>query len=292
MKKIVVGLFGVCCVLSLTAQAQTYSIRGKIGTYNEPTEIMLQYMSIEGPVFQSSKLVDGQFFFTGEQSYPTEAHLLLFPNEEGAEVQAVAFILYAENLVIISQDILSNAHIEGSVINDPAKPLTESLTSVVRDTINLPEQPHKKELEAKIRGLKNTSLGAVAPDFELKDANGKPVRLSDFRGKYLLLDFWASWCGPCRRENPNLVSLYHKHKAQNFDILGVSLDEKTQPWQRAIQTDRLAWSQVIDGQSFDTSVALKYDVSVIPQNFLIDPQGVIIAKNLRGSALAEKISEL
>ncbi|MDR0413356.1 MAG: AhpC/TSA family protein [Dysgonamonadaceae bacterium] len=146
----------------------------------------------------------------------------------------------------------------------------------------------------KIKVHKTTSVGAVAPDFTLDDPEGKPVRLSDFRGKYLLLDFWASWCGPCRRENPNVVRVYNAYKNKNFEILGVSLDgeDQKQAWLQAIKNDRLTWPQVSDLRGWKNSVAVQYNISTIPQNLLLDPNGVIIAKNLRGQALPAKLAEL
>lgn len=144
-----------------------------------------------------------------------------------------------------------------------------------------------KELAARIAKVKKTQEGMIAPDFTQLDVNGKPVKLSDFRGKYVLLDFWASWCGPCRRENPNVVKAYNDFKAKGFEVLGVSLDkpEDRDKWLAAIQKDGLSWTQVSDLKVWDNEAAKLYDVNAIPMNFLIDPDGKIIAKYLRGEAL-------
>lgn len=160
--------------------------------------------------------------------------------------------------------------------------------------------PSLKETEAgnlvgkSIAALQVTAIGSVAPDFEQPDANGKPVKLSSFRGKYVLIDFWASWCGPCRQENPNVVKAYNQYKAKNFTILGVSLDrpEGKANWQAAIKSDGLIWTQVSDLKFWNNAVAQLYAVSSIPQNYLIDPQGKIIAKNLRGQDLENKLAEI
>ncbi|PTR00949.1 peroxiredoxin [Mucilaginibacter yixingensis] len=135
-------------------------------------------------------------------------------------------------------------------------------------------------------------IGMPAPDFTQNDINGAPVKLSSFKGKYVLVDFWASWCGPCRQENPNVVRAYNKYKTKNFTILGVSLDRDKTAWQNAIKNDGLAWTQVSDLQYWNNAVAAQYQVTSIPQNFLIDPQGKVIAKNLRGEELDAKLAEL
>jgi len=142
--------------------------------------------------------------------------------------------------------------------------------------------------------ISRTAIGAVAPDFTQNDPDGKPVKLSDFRGKYVLIDFWASWCSPCRQENPNLVKAYAQFKNKNFEILGVSLDNPNAEtaWLNAIERDRMTWTQVSDLQGWKNQAALLYGVEGIPQNFLIDPKGVIIAKNLRGEELIRTLSSL
>ncbi|OCX50341.1 hypothetical protein BEL04_21375 [Mucilaginibacter sp. PPCGB 2223] len=141
---------------------------------------------------------------------------------------------------------------------------------------------------------KTTAIGSIAPEFTQADTSGKPVSLSSFRGKYVLIDFWASWCGPCRQENPNVVKVYNQYKAKNFTILGVSLDREDgkAAWLKAIKDDGLTWTQVSDLKFWANQVGVLYKVSQIPQNYLIDPTGKIIAKNLRGVQLEEKLAEV
>jgi peroxiredoxin len=136
------------------------------------------------------------------------------------------------------------------------------------------------------------ALGTDAIDFTQNDTAGNPVSLSAFKGKYVLVDFWASWCGPCRKENPNVVNAYEKFKDKNFTVLGVSLDQEKEPWIKAIEKDKLTWTQVSDLQYWSNAAAQLYRVQSIPQNFLIDPTGKIIAKDLRGEALTAKLCEL
>ncbi len=136
---------------------------------------------------------------------------------------------------------------------------------------------------------KTTEIGAIAPDFTLESVNGDAVTLSSLKGKYLLVDFWASWCKPCRQENPNVVKAYSEYASKGFEVLSVSLDRDSAAWKKAITEDGLTWTQVIDGTG---DVATTYGVKGIPFTLLLDKEGKIVAKNLRGPALEEKLKEL
>lgn len=148
-----------------------------------------------------------------------------------------------------------------------------------------------KDLEKYIADAGIGAIGSQAIEFTQNDVNDKPVSLSSFKGKYVLLDFWASWCRPCRMENPNVVKAYNKFKDKNFTVLSVSLDQQKSPWLNAIEKDGLSWTHVSDLQFWNNAVASLYRVQSIPQNYLIDPNGKIVAKDLRGEDLEKKLCE-
>lgn len=136
------------------------------------------------------------------------------------------------------------------------------------------------------------AIGTPAIEFSQNDTSGVSVSLSSFKGKYVLVDFWASWCKPCRQENPNVVRAFEKFKSKNFTVLGVSLDRSKTDWLNAIATDGLQWTQVSDLKYWNNEAAAKYRIQSIPQNILVDPNGIIVGKNLRGEELEMKLCEL
>lgn len=179
-------------------------------------------------------------------------------------------------------ELLSPANLHEFII-----PSYQNLSSSVRNTLL------GKQVAERIEHFEKLAYGALAPEITLPDTLGNAITLSSLRGKYVLVDFWASWCVPCRQENPFLVALYNKYQAKNFTILGVSLDESKTAWLQAIETDRLQqWTQVSDLLGLHSPVVTTYGLQAIPQNYLLDPEGRIIAHNLRGEDLEAKISEL
>lgn len=149
-----------------------------------------------------------------------------------------------------------------------------------------------KLAQQKLMQINGTAIGKKIMEFTQNNPDGKPVNIRDFEGKYVLIDFWASWCGPCRMENPYVVAAYNKYKDKGFTILGVSLDQNKTAWLKAVEKDNLTWTHVSDLKGWSNEVAQAFGINSIPQNILIDKQGIIIAKNLRGNALEEKLKEI
>lgn len=249
------------------------------------------------------------------------------------DVEYARFFMDTANILIIADDSIHHARITGGPLNRDAailkaalavdEPATAypnfiqshpdsyiSLEALVMMSGDYPDpaiaEPYFNMLSAHVRSsevavayakrlaeLKVVSIGRIAPDFTMPDTVGKKVALRDFRGKYVLLDFWASWCQPCRAESPYLVEAYEKYSSKNFTILGVSLDQLSgkKEWLKAIRKDGLTWTHVSDLKEANAAVKL-YAVQGIPQNFLIGPDGKIIAKNLRGKALLETLEKV
>ena len=167
-------------------------------------------------------------------------------------------------------------------------------STLIKYRDNFSYNSYFKSFEKKVNKIKSVSIGSVAPELILSDTTGKDIALSSLRGKYVLLDFWAGWCGPCRMENPNILKNYLKYKDKGFEIYQVSLDRSRSDWVNAIKKDNLIWYNVSDLKYFQSEAASIYNIDRIPKGFLLDPNGVIIAKDteLRGKRLGEKLNEI
>ncbi len=170
---------------------------------------------------------------------------------------------------------------------DELAELDTSLDTSIKNSI------YVKELAKKVNTLKRVSVGQPYVDFTLNNPEGNPVALSTIvNGNYVLVDFWAAWCVPCRNENPNIVEVYNKYHEKGFDVFGVSLDRDLESWKKAIEDDGLIWTQVSDLQAWNSEASKIYGVRSIPHNLLLDPDGIIIEKNLRGQDLQNRLAEI
>ncbi|WP_080905808.1 TlpA disulfide reductase family protein [Parabacteroides sp. Marseille-P3160] len=324
MKKII-GFF--CCLLLLGAcqQQKGYVINGTAKNVKEG-KIYLQvfrnkmYFDVD-----TADIVNGKFTFKGKVEQP-----VLYGLIAGEMKYPVPFFLENKKIDLTLEEDGKTVTIPDSPLNDlfflnaqevflpefsidqlvtehPESPASayylyryftyqlplDSL-KIVRDKLapSLATYPYVMELDSIIARLEKVEIGQTAPDFSLPDASGTEVSLDSFRGKYVLLDFWASWCPPCRRENPNIVKAFQTYKNKNFTIIGISLDKEKGSWLKAIADDQLAWTHVSDLKFWDSEVPALYGVRGIPANILLDPDGVILAKNLYGEDLQKKLAEL
>jgi thiol-disulfide isomerase/thioredoxin len=173
---------------------------------------------------------------------------------------------------------------------DQEFPFIDSIAQIINKEI--PDYRIKREFIDEIEKLRKLAVGSPAPEISLPDPEGNIIKLSSLKGSYVLIDFWASWCGPCRKENPNVVKLYQQYHDQGFEIYAVSLDRKKEDWIGAIAKDGLTWPQVSDLQYFQSQAAREYNINAIPATVLLDKEGNIIGKNLRGKMLEDRLAEL
>lgn len=204
---------------------------------------------------------------------------------------------YTERMEAFAKNMISN-HLTSIVSLSATKFLNQQselpLMTQLEDSLTAawPQNRYVSDYRNLMAGLKKLPPGSAAPEITAKTPDGKPLSLSDYKGKIVLVDFWASWCAPCRRENPAIVELYKKYKGKDFEIFGVSLDDNQAAWTNAIANDKITWPQVSELKKWDSEVVKQYNIDAIPFSVLIDREGKIIAKGLRTAELEVKLMEL
>lgn len=323
---VLVGALAVLAFSSCAEEKKGYVIDGQVTDVKDGMMYLKKYVGKSFVDVDSTAIVDGKFKFEGvasealahglttrkESSRPMVFFLEnnamnINMNESGKEMTITgseANDIYLRNAKVTrakgySLDSLLAAHPSSPVaayfvVKDFAYKLDLEGMKAVRAKLDasLAGSEYVNQIESMISRMEKVQVGSVAPDFTLPDVDGNPVSLSSFRGKYVLVDFWAAWCPDCRKENPNIVAAWEKYKDKNFAVLGVSLDRKRDQWLAAIEKDNLTWTQVSDLKYWDSEAAVLYCIRWIPMSFLIDPEGKIVAIGLEGEELHNKLEEL
>jgi peroxiredoxin len=280
--------------------------RTELFVENSPITFSANYDSLDVAIVKGSKVHD-EFKAYKDETLPFENKMSdLYQQYKAASDQKNEVLMKQIDSTYEALDKDMNAFIKNYIVTHKSSPVAPYILTRISYNLELKEldsivSQFDKSLDSSVYAinmkqrveiLKNVEVGKVAPDFTLNDTTGNPVALSSFKGKYLLIDFWAAWCGPCRRENPNNVKLYKEFNKKGFEILGVSFDNDREKWIGAIKSDKLEWTQVSDLKGWKSAAGKLYGVNSIPHTVLLDKEGVIIAKNLVGDELKAKVKEL
>ena len=323
---VLVGALALLAFSSCAEEKKGYVIDGQVTDVKDGMMYLKKYVEKSFVEVDSAVIVDGKFKFEGVASEAL-AHGLTTRKESN---RPMVFFLDNDAMNVTMNESGKEMTITGSEANDiylrnakitrakdysldsllavhPASPVAAYF--VVKDfaykldlegmkavraklDASLAGSEYVNQIESMIARMENVQVGSVAPDFTLPDVDGNPVSLSSFRGKYVLVDFWAAWCPDCRKENPNIVAAWNKYQDKNFAVLGVSLDRNRDQWLAAIEKDGLTWTQVSDLKYWSSDAAVLYCIRWIPMSFLIDPEGKIVAVGLEGEELHNKLEEL
>ena len=272
----------------------------KILVFNNQPPYLNLFLDSSDIIFNGAKenLQDATISGSPTQIDFVEFSNAIAPYQEAFSPEAIYDSALFENAAAISYDFAQRkpSSVIGAVAllrymqaSDDAEKTEQLYNTLTPEVKTHPIAPYIVSL---ITAAKSVPVGRLLEDFTQPDTAGVPVALSSLRGKFVLIDFWASWCGPCRRENPNLVNAFNRFKNKNFTVLGVSLDKNKIPWIDAIKMDGLDWTQVSDLAWWNNAAAKQFGINSIPQNYLIDPEGKIVGMNLRGVALHKKLSKI
>ncbi|MDH6356452.1 TlpA disulfide reductase family protein [Parabacteroides sp. PF5-9] len=325
MKQLSLIVLTIFAFISCQPSPKGYTIHGEIAGVNEGLVYLKTFRNKMFFNVDSTEIKEGKFTFSGEvdqpllfglatetMRYPNQFFIENRPmqikmNEDGSQftvLNSPANDIFLGNEAHIQED---GFNIDSLVSKYPDSPvaafylyryftyrLTLDQLKATRTKLvpALANSPYVVDLDGIIKQLENVEIGKIAPEFSLPDTAGVAVSLSDFRGKYVLIDFWAAWCPPCRRENPNVVNTFQAYKDKGFTVLGISLDYNKQSWLKAISDDQLTWTHLSDLKYWDSEIPALYGVRGIPANILIDPNGVIQAKNITGEELPNTLKEL
>jgi Peroxiredoxin len=323
--KSVITLFIATFLLASCAEKHNLSIEGTAVNVTEGKVYLQKFNNKMYDVIDSVDIVDGKFSFVGSVEIPeiygltfdpSRSSYMLFLDGSPVTVELNSESGYRNTVVtgsalhdsFIAYQELRDVKIDEYIKENPKSLVAayvlyrnfsyrlspEEITANIKALDpSLHNTPYVKVLQDLVRTLESVAIGKTAPDFTMADVNGNDVSLSQLYGKsYVFLDFWASWCPPCRREKPNLVAAFNKYKSEGFTVFGVSLDHDKEAWLAAIESDGLAWTHVSDLQHWNNSAAALYGIRAIPASLLLDSEGTIVAKNLHGEALHEKLKEL
>ena len=264
--------------------------------FSDPNSLQIEGSQDSKEMLKLEKLMDA---YQGQVNQLNEKYYEAMSKNDAEvirQIQLDAMNLEAQQVVKVKEMIESMGNSFASLaavgLLNPQNdfPFLDALVTKLNE--NYPETIAILQLKQQLDEMRALAVGQLAPDIVLPDPSGKTTKLSDLRGKYVLIDFWAAWCKPCRQENPNVVRLFNQYNSKGFEVFGVSLDRSREDWVKAIADDQLNWTQVSDLQYFNSAAAVLYQIQAIPATYLVDPDGKIIAKDLRGPSLEAKLAEL
>lgn len=278
--------------ITITAYKDSLHTSKIAGSYNndELTKFNKEFENFQKKVakFQAEQ---SDAFMAAQQANDTEAMTKI---SEDYMILEKEFTVFTNEYVSENPNSFVTLMLLAQMVNNPDADFSKVKADVEALSPELKSTKIGTEIQEKLKSLSSTSVGQIAPDFSAPNPEGKIVSLKESLGKVTLIDFWASWCGPCRRENPNVVALYNEFHDKGFNIIGVSLDKEGQKdkWTEAIEVDKLTWTQISNLKYWQDPIARQYNVQGIPATFLLDAEGKIVAKNLRGAELRAKVAEL